>query len=104
MEFVTKLGMEMYLPGENILMPGKKVNVLRIICKGSCNLWGLDESTNIEYKICKLPRKSWYGDFNVFLNLKTVFRLQAYKPSRKRSIKKSERFDDGKIHMYTIEG
>ena len=75
MEFVTKLGMEMYLPGEDILVPGKKVNALRIIGKGSCILWGMDDRSQIEYKICKLPKMSWYGDFNVFLHLKTTFRL-----------------------------
>ena len=46
---------------------------------------------------------SWYGDFNIFLSIKTSFRLQAYKPNKKSVLQNSTQVDDGRVHMYTIK-
>ena len=101
-ELVTKLDMELWLPGENIIVPDQTIYYIRFIAKGSCILWGYDRDTEIDYKVCKLPEKSWFGDYNVFLSLKATFRLQAYKPIRKKN--ETDGADDGRVHMLTIKG
>ena len=102
-ELVTKLDMELYLPGENIVVPDQTIHYLRFIAKGSCILWGYDKETDLDYKVCKLPEKSWFGDYNIFLSLKATFRLQAYKPVRNKQAVTKE-IDDGRVHMLTIKG
>ena len=36
--------------------------------------------------------------------MKATFRLQAYKPLKRRDAKNSSELDDGKVHMLTIKG
>jgi len=57
---------------------GDRVDDLILIRKGECNLYGFVDS--VEEKNCKdkilvvkLPKYSWYGDFQICYNLRSSF-------------------------------
>lgn len=84
---LTQLVTTMYKPGEVIIDLRSKVKDLIIIMKGECNLYGFSPAQNSEepdkMHVVTLPEQSWYGDFQILLNLESSFSLEAGVRKRK---------------------
>jgi len=75
---LTQLDSALYSSGQVILPFEKKVRDLIIIEKGSCNLYGFEQSNENKEEmdkllIAKLPECSWFGDFQILLDLNNSF-------------------------------
>ena len=70
---LTNLDCQQYNPGEIILRANKPVEELIIIHQGYCNLYGFqlskDGTHQEKHLIVRLPTKSWYGEFQILLDL-----------------------------------
>ena len=78
---LTNLDSALYQPGEAIIKHMAKVDELILIQQGHCHLYGYskDKSSGMEQKVnfINLPRYSWYGDFQILLNLNSTFQMEA---------------------------
>ena len=49
--------------------------------------------------IVKLPEQSWFGDFQILLNLESTFQLEAGKPNEKAKLSQ-----EGMVQIYKLKG
>lgn len=77
---VTKLKSQMHDPGDLIIERGQELKELHLVAQGKCELYGyFTDNTGEEFRalIVNLPTCSWYGDFQIMLDIKTTFELYA---------------------------
>ena len=74
---LTNLDCAMYKPGDVIIHAKKPVDDLVIIEQGYCRLYAFTPSRDKTYEeknlVVKLCRSSWYGEFQILLNLDSSF-------------------------------
>ena len=74
---LTNLDCAMYKPGDVIIPVRKKVEELIIIEQGYCKLYAFSPSRDKTHEekqlVVRLPSKSWYGEFQILLNLESSF-------------------------------
>ena len=75
---LTNLDQELYDPGEVILAANKPIEDLIIIHTGHCNLYGFQPSEekgmpDDKHLIVRLQKRSWYGEFQILLDLDSSF-------------------------------
>ena len=94
---VTELDMELFHPDETIIEPGQVIKYLRFVSQGSCMIYGKDNVMDKnEFFVCKLPQGSWFGDYQILLNLKCQWRLVAH-------MKKAKQVYDTNADKYMIQ-
>ena len=103
---LTNLDCQLFKPDEVIIPARKPVEQLIIIEHGDCNLYGFspsrEDKTVMEKNIVvRLPRRSWYGEFQILLNLDSSFQLEAGEVSRKHQ-KRTGFFEDILIKVYLL--
>ena len=79
----------------------EKVENLVLIAKGTCHLYGFNEidDDNIEkILIVKLKKQSWFGDFQIMLDLEMSFQLEAGEEDKKHNRMA------GYIQVYNVSG
>ena len=70
------LDSSLYKPGDIILEQSTKVENLIMVSKGKCNLYGFfPDQTKV--MVVGLSERSWYGDYQIMLNLESSFQLEA---------------------------
>lgn len=76
---LTNLDSQLYRVGETVIDYHDKVEKLMLIQSGKCDLNSLLDQRNskIEVRIVRLLESSWYGDFQILLDLESSFRLVA---------------------------
>ena len=79
-KILTQLDALLYKPGDVIIRNNDEVDELVVIGKGSCDLFGyykvkdaFNEENDKKVLISRLPRQSWFGDFQIFLDIKSTF-------------------------------
>ena len=72
---LTHLDSELYKPGEIIVPFDGKIEEMIVVASGNLNLYGLYDHRGETHKmlIAHLPYQSWYGDFQIFLNVESTF-------------------------------
>ena len=79
---VTRLKIQHYRHGEKIVAKGDRMKDLIIVSKGTINLNGyFHDMRGNEFctRIINLPRKSWYGDYQILLDMNSTFDVTADK-------------------------
>ena len=86
---LTNLTSSVFKQGDVIIKFGEKVKELIVISSGKCELYKPDEKVNGEQKIsnlkillARLPERSWFGDYQIMLELECMLQLEAGKPNR----------------------
>ena len=81
---LTNLESQLFLTGNAVCIEGEKMKDLIIIAKGSLKMYGFYDHRGESHKmlIASLPKKSWYGDFQIFFDRDSPFRLEAGKVKR----------------------
>lgn len=77
----------------------EKVSDLVLIATGCCNLYGMydvDEETVEKILIVTLPKQSWYGDFQIILDLDMSLQLEAGKSGNSKKNK-------GYVQLYKLK-
>ena len=102
---VINLDMELYQPGETIVTPGQQIENLRFVYQGSCLLYGKDSfESKDEFFVCKLPTGSWFGDYQILLNLKNTWRLVAHIKQKNKESYYDETADKNMVQIYSLKG
>ena len=71
-DVVTSLNSQMHDPGAIIVPMGQTMNDLHLVAQGNCELYGYyKDAMGAEYRtlIVSLPTQSWYGDFQIMLDM-----------------------------------
>lgn len=84
MKVLTQLTSVMFKPDDMIIEYRKKVSDLIVIQRGDCNLYGVEridtgnQDSDLEkFHVVTLPEQSWFGDFQVLLDVESSFQLEA---------------------------
>ena len=110
---VTKLKSHIHDSGMMIFDRGQEVKELHLIAQGNCELYGYyTDSAGVEYRtlIVNLPTCSWYGDFQILLDIKTTFEFYASTIKSKDDVSgytgfanNNKNSSPGKILTYTLQ-
>jgi len=107
LNLLGSLDCRLYKPGDNVCTRNEKIHRLILLAEGSCNLYGYCEVRGVEHKIAlsHLPERSWYGDFQILLEVQSTFQLEAANYSSKRN--KSSKEDKSRrafIRTFSLAG
>ena len=75
---MTQLDALLYKPGSTIVKRDEEIDELVLISKGRCDLMGFFTDRKGRDKtvlITRLPQGSWYGDFQILLDVHSTFSL-----------------------------
>ena len=104
MQMLTNLKCRDYEePGNIIIDDDKPVREFVIVAKGCCNLVGKFRDSKNQQRcavVVQLPAQSWYGDFQIILNMKSTFELSSGVPMRRTKRMKKQK--DFKTQIFTI--
>ena len=75
LQVLSSLDCRLFLPEEKVYARYEKGEKIVLLAQGSCNLYGYVTIRGFEHKvaIARLPERSWYGDFQVLLEVKSSF-------------------------------
>ncbi len=71
-EVVSSLNSQMHDPGVKIVPRHQTMNDLHLVAQGNCELYGyFKDAMGMEYRtlLVSLPTQSWYGDFQIMLDI-----------------------------------
>ena len=87
MQVMTRLNSRLYERGHILIRQGKEVDNLIFINEGCLHIYGyheFKEQEMLRFKAVTLPKGSWFGDYQILLNLTTNWDIEAGINSSKR--------------------
>jgi signal-transduction protein with cAMP-binding, CBS, and nucleotidyltransferase domain len=93
---LTRLKSRLYRQGETVLEQNQVVRELLLVGRGHVDLYGFFKDEQKQERralLVTLPEKSWFGDYQILLDLSSTFQLVAGAKSRKK-VHKNDGFQD----------
>ena len=89
MNIMVSLESSLYDIGDEIIQKGEKIRGLIFIINGHCDLYGIKRMSNdekLKLKVVRLKTGSWYGDYQILLNTRSSWTLEAACGSKNKSV------------------
>ena len=81
---MVSLESTLYDVGDMIVEKGTYLDDMIFICNGECDLYGLhklDNGDKLRQKVVTLKEGSWFGDYQILLNVKSSWQMEASRES-----------------------
>ena len=100
---MISLESSLYDLGDLIVDKGEFLTDLIFIVQGECDLYGIDKLKNgdkIRQKVVRLKEGSWFGDYQILLDVKSTWQMEASQVSK--NTKGLHKIPAGKVQVFKL--